>query len=270
MHIVTVMDYDDPNGVAMCKAWFYFMFRYNPDAEVTVFYGDRAGKIVDFAKRLSGVQLVQLDLDGIYPYYEMRGRTTPSQDLMLAFWKHVEICDIGDFIMVEADAWTLGSLDMLWNVRKDKPYIAVYEKELGGKPAINTGVYSYSSDGFLSYTKLVHQYMRDGEIKYALGDQWLTNAYFRRIGYDASHWAIGYEHNCWALNARVVRADDDGVEVRSGEKPNIPEDPQWYGWGKNVQARIIHAYWRKYWELPEMKSLWDYALEKVRTWPTTT
>ncbi len=267
MQLVTVMNYEDPQGIQMCKAWFYLAKRFNPGATVTVFYRDPIDAIKDFGFRFPGVQFVKMDMQGILSYRHMRGNVIPSQDLTLGAWKYIEENGPKKFICAEADAWILAPLDDWWRIADDKPYIATYEQRLGGKPALNVGTYSFNSaDNFLSYTKLMDQYHQDnGYIRNVMGDQWLINAYLRRINYDPSHPRIDFEYNCFALNAVVEQADDQDIRVVSGSIPQDPnyKGPKWFWWDKKRRAKILHAYWRKWWDLPEMKALWDYVAGKV-------
>jgi hypothetical protein len=272
MHLITVMDYQDPQGIAMGKAWLYFAKRFNPSARITVFHGDHISEFTAFSRLFSDVELVRLRQEDLLTHRQMRGWVVPSQDLTISLWRHVgKSREFSKVICAEADAWILAPLDEWWNAADDQPFIAVHEYTLSGRLHFNFGTYSYNSmDGFITYEKLIRQYREDGDwILYPLGDQGLLNRYFHATGYDWRHPRIGYAYNTWALKSATLRADDEDIVVQSGDAP-APSGPQdqwitaWGGWGQHVRAKILHAFWRKFWALPECDSLWRYALAKVR------
>jgi len=270
--IATVMNYDDPAGVAMCKGWLYLARRFNPHAKLIVFHHDKIGQVKEFGKRLGDVEFERIDVGKIMPHTQFVGHAPPSQDMTIGAWVRVEEMGLGKFLFAEADAWILGSLEDWWHTADQKPYISVIEQHnFHGADFFNAGTYSYNSkEGFVTYRKMMEQYEADGNrIAISLGDQGLLNAYFRRIGYDWSHPRIGVEYNAWARNCRVIRADDSEIRVMIGTKP-VPrnEDENWIvdwaGWNCGRQARILHAFWRhKFWNLPECGPLWHYVRAKV-------
>lgn len=272
MEIVTVMNYDSPQGITMCKIWFYLMNRFNPDANIKVFYKDKICGIHEFGSRFPNVEFIELDYDGNFLTHDkMIGRTIPSQDLTLATWRWVEENNFNKFICVEADAWTLAPLDELWSLLDEKPYIGITERQAYDKPSINTGVYGYNNaEGFVSYTRLMEEYYRSGGILGVLGDQWLTNSLFRHINYDFTHPKIGFEYNCFAIGSYTERVDDQEIVVHFGEKykPKRGVAPRfmrsWAGYLSTTnRAKILHGVYYKFWNLPECQKLWDYCVSKV-------
>lgn len=262
------MNYDDPRGIEMCRIWFYLMRRFNPNARITVFHAGKIDKIAPFG--LGNVSFAELDLAGIISHKESKGFGVPSQDLILAMWRHFDRePGFEKHIYVEADAWTLAPLDDLWVLAETRPYLSFEELiDKEGLPLINTGVHTYCSrDKFISYAVLEDQFRRDGGvINIPVGEQGLINAYFRRIGYDCRHPDAGFEWNCWPANCVTERADDEAVVVRSGSH----DATRWFGqhpwswYGKGQQIKILHSFLVKFWDLPECKQLWDYCLSKAR------
>lgn len=275
------MNYDFPEGIAMCKAWFYLMNRFNPQATIKVFYKDKISGIYEFGSRFPNVEFIELDYDGRFLTHDkMRGHAVPSQDLTLATWRWVEEHNFNKFICVEADAWVLAPLDEFWQIANEKPYIGISERVCEDIPMVNAGVYSYNAnDGFLSYTKLMEQYYHDGRpeqyyhdgfIRRALGDQWLVNACLRRSGYDFSHPKIGFEYNCIAMGSHIERVDDQDIIIHFGNKykPKRGVAPKfiraWMGYSEPTRrAKILHSWYKKFWELPECQKLWDYCIVKI-------
>jgi hypothetical protein len=267
MHIITVIDYADPNGLMMSRIWLYLVRRYNPDARITVFTGDHAALIAPAAKK-AGATLFPLERSGILSHRGCSGHKHVSQDLILSIWRHIDaIKDFGKYIYIEPDAWILSDLSDWWNLVESKPYIAVQQGEFGGDPLFNTGTYSARGDGFMTYPTLLGQYEADRGISFPVGEQGLINAYFKRIGYDCSHPQVGFEYNCWTVGMKTERADDDEIVIVSGD---LPPDASakvrscsWKWFGHSRRAKILHSFFAKFWELPECKRLWDYLAGKA-------
>jgi hypothetical protein len=265
------MNYADKFGVDMCRIWFYLLRRFNPEARVTVFHAGQVGKIAEYAARFGRVEFVRLDMAGISPHGEVRGYAVPSQELILAMWRHIDR-DPGyrQHLFIEADALVLTPLDELWGLSSTKPYVSFEELVWkDGLPLINTGVHTYySTEGFVSYNVLMEQLRIDGgEILMPVGEQGLVNRYFRRIGYDCTHPAAGFEWNCWAVSSVTERAEDDEIVVISGDQnlDRWPGPHPWRWWGKRRRAKILHAFMVKFWDLPECSKLWEYCLRKVNS-----
>jgi hypothetical protein len=262
------MNYADPTGIAMCKIWFYLMNRFNPHAKITVFCGDHSNAIRHVGQGYSHVAFVEPSRVGMPDCSRLRGFSHPSLALTLPAWKHIEEHKgFEKFLYIEADAWVMVPLDQWWAIADEKPFIAVSQRNLKGRPHFNTGTFSYrSKEKFLSFTHLMEQYRLDGDaIVLPAGEQGLINARFRRIDYDATHPKIGFEYNCLAYNCNVERADDGEIQVRSGVKPeSLPASLKWLGnwdgWKERRMAKILHAFGPKYWFLPECWSLMAYCL----------
>ena len=273
MLLATVMNYDTPAGVAMCKGWILLATRFNPKADIVIFHHDKIREVMEFGKKFQKVSFEKIDLGRIRPHTEFRGVAPASQDMTIGAWKRAEEIGLHHFIFAEADAWILSDLSDWWEISREKPYIPVREqRNYHGGDFFNSGTYSYHSrDGFITYGRMMEQYEHDGNrIAINFGDQGLLNAYCRRIGYDWAHPKIGEEFNAWARNCRVVRADDHEIDVRIGERATpVDADEDWIGvwtgWEKaGERARILHAFWRKkFWHLPECAPLWHYVLSRV-------
>lgn len=265
------MNYDDPNGVDMCRIWFYLINRFNPGIRITVFHAEKADKIMPFGAAFGNAQFVELDLTGIVSHKTSKGFAVPSQDLILAMWRHFDRNPgFERHLYIEADAFVLSPLGDLWKLVDSKPYLS-FEELIGkdGLPLINTGVHTYSSrEKFITYDVLVDQFKRDGgEILIPVGEQGLINSYFRRIGYDCRHSEAGFEWNCWPANCITERADDSEISIISGDYDDARwfKDHPWSGYGKRRKVKILHSFLVKFWDLPECKRLWDYCLNKVNS-----
>ena len=260
------MDYDSPQDVDMCKIWLYLARLHNPDARIVIYHAGHIKKLRPFINKFHNVELIPLDMSGVLTDDETNGYKAPSQQYMFAIWRRREQLR-NKCLFVEADAWILGSLSEWWTKADDKPYISTIEREMrDGHKLINTGTYSYSGGDLITYRKLLEQYRLDGErIVYPVGEQGLVNSLLRRVGYDCTHPDIGFEYNCWAAGCKVDIGDE--IVVTSGDKPTTRRMARlgWGWWGKNKRAKIVHAFWLKYWDLPECKQLWDYCLNKANS-----
>lgn len=272
MHILTVMDYDDPHGIQMCKTWFYLTHRYNPGAHITVFHGEKADEIRGFGRHFPGVTFVRPDPTGVPTFRQMRGKTHPATDMTLPSLRHIENHpEFDKFMYLEADAWPLDSLAPVWAAGDDKPFVAVEGRRMPGNFAqFNTGVYVQSQKDFVTYSKLMEHYDRVGKIDLPMGEQGMINSYFRHIGYDAAHPAMGPEYNSWALSCKILRADDDEIEVWTGARKVKPRHIKtgWKWWDTKRRSRLIHAFLLKYWDLPDCQPLWNYCAGKTRALET--
>lgn len=276
MHLLTIMDYTDANGIIMCKSWIILAKRFNPQAKITIFHTKKISEISAFASRFPSVQLRILPI----PTKVMRltgGKTHhPAQELQLGLWHETKKLGIKRYLYIDADALILSSLQHWWNHINDKPYIGIAECKLpNGGIQCNAGIYSYSGDNnFITLDKLLSQYKRDGHtIRYYSGQQGLLNAYFQYIHYDFTLPEVGHEYNSMARFCRIVRIDDKGIEIWSGKFPplksfinrllNKTEDwtENWLWWNTPRPVKVLHAFGEgfKFWELPECSALWQYC-----------
>lgn len=267
MHIITVINYEEPKALTMSKIWLYLVRRFHPEAKLTVFTECHADRIAP-AVRKAGASLVALDLSGLISHRNCFGFTHPSQDLIFGIRRYIDgVPGFGKYIYVEPDAWILGDLSEWWQVADEKPYIAVIESEHKWGRLFNTGTYSCRNDGFVTYQALVEQHQRDREIKLPVGEQGLMNAYLRHKGYDGSHQKIGFEYNCWTVGMKTERVSDQEIVIVSGDLPQHPiskvQSVGWRWFGMSKRVKILHSFFVKFWELEECRRLWDYLAEKV-------
>ena len=260
MKLITLMDYEDPAKVLMCKGWLFLARRFNPHTAITVLHGrkDITG-IERFAKdRIGNVSFAKLDLDAILPKEKMNGHVFPSQDLTFARWVTLERLGYDKYIFVEADAMVLADLEPWRRVMYEKPFIAVKEDDREGPPYFNIGVFSHNAPRpFFTYEKLMREYRLQGDsIPISTGDQALANLVAWRDGYDAFHPKIDVTWNCptygrWYPTGlvRVGRADDLAVEAFYDGRP----------------VNILHTWGPlKWWDTRELRPITEYLEGKIR------
>lgn len=255
MNIVTLMNYDDPEGVKMCKGWLWLARRFNPYARIIVLCHDKIREIQEFANhRIGNVWFERLDLTAIVPKEKMKGFTFYCQDLTMARWVALERMGLSKYLFVEADAWILSDLSEWWKIADEKPFIAVREDDREGDPYFNIGVFSHNQHTpFFTYAKLMEEYELNGnKIPISVGDQALMNLWAWRNKYDAFHPAVSKEYNCPTYDRMgkitLGRCDDYEIEVLNE--------------GKRV--KILHTWGpRKWWDTPELAPICKYVEGKI-------
>jgi hypothetical protein len=253
--IVTLMDYDDPEGVFMCKGWLHLARRFNPDARIVILHHEKDAQIRSFAADMEGVEFERLDLSAVMPAKRMNGHTFYCQDLTFARWVALERMAIQKYIFVEADAWILSDLSEWWEAADDKPFIAVAEDDrIDGY--FNIGAFSHNSPTpFVTYKLLMDEYALAGDqIPIPIGDQGLLNIWAWRTRYNASHPSIGKTWNCPTYDRmdrfRMGRCDDNEIEV----------------WCDGERVRILHTWGPRKWrDTPELAPITRYVETKILT-----
>ncbi len=278
MHIITIMEYHDSEYIDMCKIWLYLVRRFNPHAHITVFYKNHVSDIQKYVRGIASIHFKQISISSVITAVQKGDIHIPDQFLRLALWEQSEKMMLNKYIYVDADAFILAPLTPWWKIVSEKPYIAVAERFYRNITLYNAGIHSYcSSDGFITASKLLHQYELDGKIKYPTGEQGLINAYFERISYSPRHSDITYQYNCISKRCRVAHATDADILVHAGRFPlwekiykkmrgrNSEWWENWFWWGREDPAKILHAFGdgNKFWQLPECNKLWSYLLTKI-------
>lgn len=256
MNLVTLMNYDDPKGVAMCKGWLWLARHYNPYAKIIVLHHDKIAAIREFAvTRIGNAQFERLDLSAITPRELMKGHTFYCQDLTFARWVALQWLGLSKYLFVEADAWILSDLSEWWDVSNEKPFIAVMEEgRPPGPPYFNIGCFSHNSPTpFFTYAKLMWEYALNGNtIPISTGDQALMNLWAWRNAYDASHPKIDKMWNCPTYDRmagiKLGRCDDTAIEA----------------WDSGKRIKIMHTWGpRKWWETPELAPICSFVEGKI-------
>lgn len=275
MRLVTIMNYSDPIGIAMCKGWLYLARRFCKAMPITVLHRDPIPEIIQFATNFNSVEIQQMSTKGILEP-ELSGRFgRPAQFFKLGLWRWAELAGLEEFVFIDADAWIVRDISPLFEAAKQKAFVCTTERviEKGqpgeGEPLLNTGVFAYSKSRKLgiTYGKLLEEFERCGKsILAPTGDQGLLWSYFRRLGYNWELPEIGQEYNTFANGIRVEKLGDS-IEVYAAEKPPAGIEPwasEWLGWGNREPARIVHAISKyKWWTLHETGPLWDYVGSEI-------
>jgi hypothetical protein len=255
MNLVTLMDYEDPKGILMCKGWLWLARRHNPNAKIIILHHDKIAEIRSFAEnRIRNVTFERLDLDKVVPREKMNGHTFYCQDLTFSRWLALERLGLDRYLFVEADAWPIYDLSEWWNVTHEKPFIAVMEDDREGPPYFNIGCFSHHHPTpFFTYKLLMEEYALNGNtIPISIGDQALMNLWAWRNNYDAFHPQIDKMWNCPTYDRmaeiKLGQCNDKEIEVFHAEK----------------RVKILHTWGpRKWWDTPELAPITRFVEEKV-------
>jgi hypothetical protein len=250
MNVLTIMDYapHQREHLTMCRAWFWLMHRYNPDARIVVFYGaDLPPDVMAYADDLGcQADFVRVDVaagDRRWP----AGLTIVKQGLFAGKWQWLMEHPM-PHLFIEADALVLSSLDYLWSLRREQPFIGFTEpgrSSISGRMICNTGVFSLSDPAFINLDIIDAEYELRGGIWEWVGEQGLLVTYMRdALGYNWTHRAAGCEYNCAPGPWTVIQASRDCIDMRDadGEKMKIahPYGPQ----GKFFQRADCAELWK--------------------------
>ena len=131
-------------------------------------------------------------------------------------YKLYDLCQLDfDFIYLDVDMYVNVDLDVIWEKRKDKPFIStVHQKNIKGHTEgkndfMNSGLQIVSDPSFLNYDKLYDLAVKmDFKFDNPGTDQALLDGYCRQLGYDFTHPDIGCEYNSCA-GYGLVDIDDE-------------------------------------------------------------
>lgn len=264
-------------GSMMCRAWAYLVRRYNPQARLAIFYVEPDQWVLDHIWHMKNVEFHRMSVEGIPTDKKAVGYAIEGMEYKIAFWDALAAAGIRKTVFVDADAFVLSPLDHLWEIAGEKWFSAVYEADYmtldtAGlaacmKPHLNSGVFCYNAalGNDITVETLMTQYALDGKVSWQTGDQGLLNSYFARQSYDWTHPKLEFEWNVMAWTGSVDRADDGEIVAWSPDKKpqTVGATPQWKWWGDKRRAKIFHALWKKWWDLPEAEKLWEYVKAKV-------
>lgn len=236
MNIVTVMNYEfvDARPRVLCRMWMDAVQRHHPEATVTVLVlralPDALARHFD---TFGNVRVVT----GAYAPNTRVLRTAHATHNV--FFKMFQLAQIDEpFLYLDADAVVLESLAPLWARRTEKPWIGINHQQhipghTGAEPFLNSGVQLVGDPAFYDYGAILScAERRHFTFDVPGSDQACLFTYFREIGYDYTHQALGAEWNACA----------GYVDVR-------PRDGGWHGRVRGldpVHDVAVNHYWRHF------------------------
>ena len=239
VHVVTIMNYPpDPRYGRMCDAFLDSVVTHGAE-RVTILYEDHEPEIAPAHRRLAEIDVVRKkSFDVGHPHFNLRFKLPNLAALDFPF------------LFLDADSYVLGDLNELWAKRHDKPWIGIDHQWVPSdprthrEPFLNSGLQLvsdpsfYNLDAILAVQNAVAPLHRASEFgKYEMfacpgADQALLFRYFRTIGYDYRHPAIGPE---WNSCAGVTAVRREGNEWKAST----------VGLSETYDVKLIH-YWSQF------------------------
>jgi hypothetical protein len=200
MNVVTIMNYDDSKieYIKMCKIFITQLIKHNPDCKLRILYNHTISQhIKDHASKFKQVRLV--DMPGASPSESW------SQHHNIKF-KLFNLTRIDDpFIFLDSDIFCISSLDHLWRLRNQQPFIGVNHQYIPEHPAttqkkfLNSGVQIVGDPEWYKFNNFRETHRRHGGRLQCSGwDQAHIFTYCNDIGYNYTHPDVGYGWNSCA------------------------------------------------------------------------
>lgn len=235
MNIVTIMNYpDEENYNNMCSIFIKLLYKYNPTCNLFIIHKKSLPAIVDETiVRYSNIKKLQLEHDNRcwYNHHNVN-------------YKLYNLCRVDQpFIFLDADIFCLSSLDHLWNLRNEKPFIAINHQNIPPHTSnnfkfINSGVQVVGDPDWYQYNNFRNAYNNcNGRLLCKGFDQAHIFTYCKQIGYDYTHPEVGYEWNSCAGNG-IFNITDDTYNCVFHRSDGDPEPD-----GYNV---LLNHYWWDY------------------------
>jgi hypothetical protein len=239
LKLVTIMNYPpEPRLRRMCYMFLDTAIAHGAEC-VTILYEDQEPVIAPEHRRAADIEVVRCRSHDVgHPHFNLRFKLPNLASLDFPF------------LYLDADMAVLSDLRLLWAVRGAKPWVGVNHQWVPDdprthrEPFLNSGLQLVSDPTFydlraiLAAQDAVAPLWRHTEFgKYEMfacpgADQAVLFRYFRSIGYDYTHPAVGPEWNSCAGVTDVWR-DGDRWKART------------HGLSENYDVRIVH-YWSQY------------------------
>lgn len=239
VRVVTIMNYPpDPRVRRMCYAFLDTAIT-NGAAAVTILYEDHEPAVAPEHRRAADIEVRRCrSVDIGHPHFNLRFKLANLAALDFPF------------LYLDADTAVLSPLREIWDRRHDQPWIGIDHQWVPSDPRthrspfLNSGVQLVGDPAFydlaaiLAAQSAVVPLARHAEVPKAEmfpcpgHDQAILFRYFRAIGYDYTHPAVGPAWNSCAGVTDVRRVGDG-----------------WVGWTRGLAAdhevHLIH-YWSQF------------------------
>ncbi|QJW95551.1 glycosyltransferase family protein [Frigoriglobus tundricola] len=239
LKVVSIMDYPhEPRAARMCYAFLDSVIA-NGAASVTLLYEEHEPVVAPEHRRAADIEVVRgRSRDVGHPHFNLRFKLPNLAALPYPY------------LYIDADTFVLDDLAPLWARRHDKPWIGVDHQWVPSDPRthrapfLNSGVQLvsdpafYDLDAILAAQNAVVPLARHAEVPkrdmFATPgqDQAVLFRYFRSIGYDYTHPAVGPGWNSCAGVTVIRRA---GNRWRGHTRGLTPDH----------DAQIVH-YWSQF------------------------
>ncbi len=238
IHVVTIFNFEpEPRYEALMAMFLDGVTRHGAE-RVTILYEQHRPLIdVRFTRRAK-IELRQgRRIDVGHPHHNLS-------------FKLPNLAAIDEpFLFLDADMAVLADLQPLWALRHDKPWIGVDHAWVASdprthrEPFLNSGLQLVGDPGFYDLKKILavqeavaplhlgHSIPKDIMFACPGADQAVLFRYFRHLGYDYTHPAVGPAWNCCAAEVELTT---DGVDWR-GRMRETPD----------IDVKIVH-YWNPF------------------------
>jgi hypothetical protein len=270
--LVTIMSYQDRPNVLMCKAWLVRAKQHCPDWDIVVAHSSDIPEIMEFANLLGGIRFEKYDITRNEIRSELCGRFgTNAQNHKIPFIRHVHDAEWPTFVFVDADAMLCGDISDLYDVTKDKPFVATTEHTPAwakGVKVVNTGVFAYRPESkLISYERLLDEWESFGRtLMYPTGEQGIIIPLFAKEGYSWEHPKIGPEFNVIgnAVDFSMVGGKPVAKILKTPPPDTIDWIGLWTGWGCTKEAKVVHAISQfKWWSFQHLDPMWQQLVSEV-------
>ncbi len=239
--VVSIMNYPpDPRTRRMCYAFLDSVVAAGAKS-ITLLYEDHPPAVAPEHRRAVDIEVVRgRSADVGHPHFNLRFKLPNLAGLDYPF------------LYLDADTYVVGDLRAVWAVRGDKPWVGVDHQWVPSDPRthrdpfLNSGVQLVGDPGFYDLGAILAVQeaaaplrqsdlaVREDPTTFVCPgrDQAVLFRYFRTIGYDYTHPAVGPGwNNCAGVTA--VRRDGDRWAARSA------------GLAEDYEVHLIH-YWDQF------------------------
>lgn len=233
MNVVTIMNYPDvDNYNKMCIIFVDLLKKYNPECNLFIIHkNDLPGPVLTHIKKYVNIKTLRLEHDPECWFnhhnvnYKMYNLTRIDQP----------------FIFLDADIFCFSSLEHLWSLKDDQPFIAINHQYIPGHTTpdfkfLNGGVQVVGDPDWYVYSNFRNAYQKcSGRLACKGFEQAHIFTYCIQAGYDYTHPEVGYGWNSCAKYG-VVQIDDDMYNCTYNAPSDDPE-PDGY------DVKLNHYWW---------------------------
>lgn len=247
MNIVTIMNYeDDARYNRMCKIFIFQLIKHNPTCNLFIMHQKTIPtEVSDVIKQFDNIKTLKLshDTECWYKHHNVN-------------FKLYNLSRLDEpFIFIDADIFCFSSLDSLWNIKNDQPFIGVNHQNIPGHTSsgfkfLNSGVQVVGDPDWYKYSKFRDAFNKcEGKLMCKGFDQ--AHIYTRCVqdNYNYTHPDMMYEWNSCAKYGNIINRDDHWRCTY--EPPEEDTEPGGY------DVKLNHYWWDfKPWNLN--CPVWDF------------
>ena len=231
------MNYSDPISTKMCRLWISQILLHNENANIYIYHDGVLGRNNEILRSLKDYKKYSITL--VKGDYAINSNIEFLNHPNISFKLYNLSKFDKPFIYLDADAIPLSNLDLMWDIRNEKPWVLVNHQRIKKHTDqfdfefLNGGVQIVGDTSFCDFDSIVSSYNIKNMQIVTGHEQPLLYSYFRAIGYEYSHPAIGFGWNACSKFTKLEK------------KAN-----RWTGrvFGLNPEGYVVNInhYWNKY------------------------